>query len=65
MDHLTTCPRCHHTFDFDPDDRRVWCPSCACRFRPWDEDAEPLEYEPDYGGTFDGFTVHSDADPGL
>jgi hypothetical protein len=20
---------------------------------------------PDYGGTFDGFTVHSDADPGL
>jgi len=38
---------------------------------PFDLDDRPARYVyegldvPDYGGTFDGFTVHSDADPGL
>jgi len=61
----------------DEHGRMVWCSECGrwpatTRVSPecalcavCTEDAFGGSDEPDYGGAFDGFTVSSDADPGL
>lgn len=63
---ITTCPDCGRQHDIDPHANYVTCHKCGCRYNVWD-DAEEADNEPDadYGGVFDGYTVFSDADPGL
>ena len=63
---ITTCPDCGRQHAIDPQARFTTCHKCNCHYNVW-EDAEEAEDEqdPDYGGAFDGFTVTSDADPGL
>lgn len=63
---ITTCPRCGRTHEESIDATEAICPKCSCRYMIWDyQDETDPEFDPDYGGTFDGHTVHSDADPGL
>lgn len=61
---ITTCPRCSHAFEVDIDAIKVQCPKCSLTYH-WQDDGDPDESDPDYGGAFDGFMVSSDADPGL
>jgi hypothetical protein len=57
--------------DYGPANTRpVWVDQLPVPdYRPWtavDGNHDPAPtIPPDYGGTFDGFTVASDADPGL
>lgn len=62
---ISTCPNCDATHEEDKDATWVRCPRCGHRYDPWDESGDESRPEPDYGGAFDGFTVTSDADPGL
>ena len=61
---ICTCPRCGRPNEADIDQVIVRCYRCGHR---WDlrEEEGPDATDPDYGGAFDGYTVHSDADPGL
>lgn len=59
---VCTCPDCGHVMHVDRDVKLVACGRCGMTYDPWDDTASELDTEPDYGGAFDGFTVHSDAD---
>lgn len=62
---ITTCPKCLHSFEVDIDAISVKCPNCSLVYI-WDgDDDDSFDPDPDYGGAFDGFSVVSDADPGL
>lgn len=66
MDCISTCPECGRQSRHDADQSRVRCTGCGHRYDPWDDDDPGFDDDtPDYGGAFDGFTVTSDADPGL
>ncbi len=54
----TTCAHCGEVIQYHWQARVQECDDCA------DSTAGDFT-EPDYGGAFDGFTVTSDADPGL
>ena len=58
-----TCAHCGDPLPFVPTDNGPQeCDDCA----EWFNSTHGEDfYEPDYGGAFDGFTVTSDADPGL
>ncbi len=59
-----TCAHCGDPLPFVPSGNRPQeCDECA----EWLNStyAEDFYQIPDYGGAFDGFTVTSDADPGL
>ena len=62
---ITTCPDCGHSFEEDINATETTCPRCGRRYWLWDDDEVQDEPDPDYGGAFDGHTVHSDADTGL
>ena len=64
MTMICTCPNCGHTNEADIDQLVVRCQRCGHRWDMRDED-EQDDQDPDYGGAFDGHTVHSDADTGL
>lgn len=61
---ITTCRECGRAREVSVDTRWTVCPRCGCQYHIWDEELVD-ETDPDYGGAFDGHTVHSDADPGL
>ena len=61
---VCTCPNCNHANEADIDQVFVRCNRCGHRWDLRDYDG-PDAQDPDYGGSFDGFTVTSDADPGL
>lgn len=61
-DYVFTCWNCSRVFDSNADSAR--CPKCG-RLNDINLDGDPHETEPDFGGSFDGHTVTSDADPGL
>lgn len=65
FDLLTTCPECGLRAYVPRDTHHVDCACCGCSYDPWDDDPSTEDDTPDYGGSFDGFTVYSDADPGL
>lgn len=65
MDLLTTCPECGLRCYVPADTRSLECHSCGCTYDPYDDEECPFDDAPDYGGSFDGFNVYSDADPGL
>jgi hypothetical protein len=62
---ITTCPSCNRPFEVDPETILVTCANCGHRYDLRDDDADGFDPDPDFGGSFDGFTVHSDADAGL
>ncbi len=62
---LSTCPNCEHLQEVDQDTTWCRCERCGTRYNVNDDDEPQGEPDPDYGGVFDGHTVHSDADPGL
>lgn len=61
---ITICPNCGREHEVDTDTLIVNCHACGERY-DLREDENEHELDPDYGGAFDGFTVTSDADPGL
>jgi hypothetical protein len=65
MDLLTACPDCGLRCYVPKDTTNVECSSCGCSYDPWDDEECDFDTEPDYGGSFDGFNVYSDADTGL
>lgn len=65
MSIITTCPNCGHTHEVDTNAVATRCPHCRHDYRIWDDAAIADDPDVDYGGAFDGHTVHSDADPGL
>lgn len=62
---ITTCPKCRRPHELPADAVYTECPRCCFAYDIWDEDSVEDDTEPDYGGAFDGYRVHSDADPGL
>ena len=58
---ITTCPGCGKQHEVDIETIIVNCHACGVRY----DLREDNDDDPDYGGAFDGFTVTSDADPGL
>jgi hypothetical protein len=62
---ITTCPNCGRACEVDPQAQWTTC-RCGTSYNVWENMDEADDGpEPDYGGAFDGFTVTSDADPGL
>jgi hypothetical protein len=58
----TTCAHCGEVIQYQWTNRVQECDDCA----EWFNSTSGEDFhEPDYGGAFDGFTVTSDADPGL
>jgi hypothetical protein len=62
---ITACPNCWSQFEVDIDSTWVTCSKCNERYDLRDDGEQDPDPDPDFGGAFDGFTVTSDADPGL